>query len=294
MGIATRYLEPLTHKFSQVGLRNTLRVAYLDLSDKVRSAIGKRFPSMALSPRSIQIECTTRCNLKCTFCELSYWTERPADLKHESIRAMVDRLPKLRRIDLTGIGEALMNREFFDIVAFLKSRGLYIAMNDNFTMMTDRSARRIVELGVDQIYVSLDGATKGTYEQLRVGANFDKVIANVGRLVAAKRGPLELAEEELARGNVGRAVRLLEDAIEESPVDLPRLRVLYAETLRRQAGSFSDKDAAQAERLLIKAVKADPKNAAAYFDLGMTYTKSKRYAEAISAFEKIGKELGII
>jgi type II secretory pathway predicted ATPase ExeA/TolA-binding protein len=107
-----------------------------------------------------------------------------------------------------------------------------------------------------------------------------------GRLVAAKRGPVELAEEELARGNVDRAVRLLEDAIEESPTDLPRLRVLYAETLRRQAGSFSDKDAPQAERLLVKAVGADPKNAAAYFDLGMTYTKSKRYAEAISAFEE--------
>jgi MoaA/NifB/PqqE/SkfB family radical SAM enzyme len=187
MALATGYLDLLAYKLSYIGLRNTLRVGYLDLSDSWLSWVSRRFPSKSLSPRSIQIECTTRCNLKCTFCELSYWTEKPTDLKLENVQRMVEHLPKLQRIDLTGIGEALMNREFFEIVTYLKGRGLYVTMNDNFTMMTERSARRIVELGVDQIYLSLDGATKATYEQLRHGANFDKVIANTRRLVQVKR-----------------------------------------------------------------------------------------------------------
>ena len=99
---------------------------------------------------------------------------------------MVDRLPKLKRIDLTGIGESLMNREFYNIVQFLKSRGLYVTLNDNFTLMTEEAARRILELGVDQIFLSMDGATKHTYERIRVGANFNKVVANARRLIQMK------------------------------------------------------------------------------------------------------------
>jgi len=179
--------ELFVYKLRAVGLRHMARVAYLDLAESALHRIAKRLPFVSVSPWSIQIECTTRCNLKCTFCELSYWTERPADLTLNTIQKMIGHLPKLKRVDLTGIGESLMNRHFFTIVAFLKSRGLYITLNDNFTMMTEKTARRIVELGVDQLFLSLDGATKETYEQIRVGAKFDKVIANARRLLQIKR-----------------------------------------------------------------------------------------------------------
>ncbi len=80
-----------------------------------------------------------------------------------------------------------MNRAFFDAVAWLKGRSLYVTLNDNFTLMTERAASRLIELGVDQIFLSLDGATKTTYEDIRIGANFDKVIANAQRLLRLKR-----------------------------------------------------------------------------------------------------------
>jgi pyrroloquinoline quinone biosynthesis protein E len=181
------YWALVAYKLRAVGLRNMVRVAYLDLSESASYRLAKYLPFVSVSPQSIQIECTTRCNLKCTFCELSYWTEKPADLTLDNIQRMVEHLPKLKRVDLTGIGESLMNRDFFAVVTFLKSRGLYVTLNDNFTLMTEKTAERIVELGVDQIFLSLDGATKETYEQIRVGANFDKVIANARRLQQTKR-----------------------------------------------------------------------------------------------------------
>jgi MoaA/NifB/PqqE/SkfB family radical SAM enzyme len=186
VGLASNYWDLFTYKLRYIGLRNTLRVGYLDLSEQVLYQISKHLPSISVSPRSIQIECTTRCNLKCTFCELSFWSEKPDDLRFDNIRKMVEHLPKLKRIDLTGIGESLMNRDFFQIVEFLKTRHLYVTLNDNFTLLTERLARRIVELEVDQIFLSLDGATKQTYEPIRVGANFDKVISNTRRLIEIK------------------------------------------------------------------------------------------------------------
>jgi MoaA/NifB/PqqE/SkfB family radical SAM enzyme len=187
MGLVNSHWELLRYKLRHVGLRNTVRVAYLDLSESLLFRVAKRFPSLPIAAHSIQIECTTRCNLRCTFCDLSYWTEKPADLMFSDIERMVAHLPKLKRIDLTGIGESLMNRDFFKIVEFLKSRRIYVTLNDNFTLMNQRAARRIVELGVDQMFFSLDGATKESYEQIRVGADFDKVISNARRLIQIKR-----------------------------------------------------------------------------------------------------------
>lgn len=187
MGLINSYRDLILYKLRHVGLRNTLRVAYLDLSESVLFHLAKRFPSFPVSPRSIQIECTTRCNLKCTMCEISYWTEEGGDLQTGNLLKMVEHLPRLKRIDLTGIGEALMNQGFFNTIELLKSRHLYVTLNDNFTLMTEKAARRIVELGVDQIFLSLDGATKETYEGIRIGANFGKVVANARRLIQIKR-----------------------------------------------------------------------------------------------------------
>src|SRR5919106_4585322 len=187
MGLENSYWELLRYKLQHIGLRNTMRVAYLDVSEHVAYRLAKRFPSVSISPRSIQIECTTRCNLKCTMCEISYWTEPGGDLQAENLRKVVEHVPGLKRVDLTGIGEALMNRGFFDTLRFLKSRGLYVTLNDNFTLMTEEAARRMGELGVVQIFLSLDGATKETYERIRIGANFEKVVANAKRLIQIKR-----------------------------------------------------------------------------------------------------------
>jgi MoaA/NifB/PqqE/SkfB family radical SAM enzyme len=187
MGLMNNHWELLRYKLRHVGLHNTLRVAYLDFSETLLFHLAKRWPSFQVSPRSIQIECTTRCNLKCAMCEISYWTEKGGDLELANLQSMLEHLPKLKRVDLTGIGEALMNRGFFNALRILKSRGLYVTLNDNFTLMTEDAARRIVELGIDQIFLSLDGATKETYEKIRVGANFDKVVSNARRLIQIKQ-----------------------------------------------------------------------------------------------------------
>lgn len=107
-----------------------------------------------------------------------------------------------------------------------------------------------------------------------------------GRLTFAKPSPYERAREEIDKGNVNQALNLLEDAIAHSPADLPRLRDLYSETLGRQARELSDRGAPGAERLLARAVEADPTNKEAYFDLGKIYTKAKQYPEAIRAYQK--------
>src|SRR5687768_11244897 len=99
------YRDVLAYKLRHVGLREMLYLGYLHISEAVLLRANQLFPSLILSPRSIQIETTTRCNLKCTHCEISYWTEPAADLKLPDFERILNHLPKLKRVELTGIGE---------------------------------------------------------------------------------------------------------------------------------------------------------------------------------------------
>lgn len=139
------------------------------------------------TPLSIQIEPTTKCNLKCTYCELTYMKEAGTHLPLERVREILDRLPRLRNVNVTGHGEPLLNRAFMDIVALLKARGIRVSFVDNFTIMGERKANQLVELGLDRLYISVDSADKGIFETLRAGAKFEKVVRNIRAFVEVKK-----------------------------------------------------------------------------------------------------------
>jgi type II secretory pathway predicted ATPase ExeA/tetratricopeptide (TPR) repeat protein len=107
-----------------------------------------------------------------------------------------------------------------------------------------------------------------------------------GRPAYAEPSPYEKALREMEEGHPDRAAAILEHAIEECPADLPTLRTLYAEALRRQAGLPSDPQKEETESLLARAVELDPTNKEAYLDLGRLHTKANRYAQAIGAYLK--------
>jgi MoaA/NifB/PqqE/SkfB family radical SAM enzyme len=51
----------------------------------------------------------------------------------------------------------------------------------NLNNVKDAQLEALVKYRVKSMKVSIDGASQETYEQYRVGGNFDKVIANVKR-----------------------------------------------------------------------------------------------------------------
>ena len=69
------------------------------------------------------------------------------------------------------------------------------------------------------------------------------------------------------------------------PQDMGRAKVLYARAFRGQASMLLEANPNVAERLLRKAVEADPHNSSAHFDLGKLYTKAQDYPRAIRAYQ---------
>jgi len=138
----------------------------------------------------IEMETTTACYLRCIHCEHTYWQDKAYLNQHLSLDALkrvIDGIPNLHWINLTGEGTSILNPEFDDMVKYVKSKGIYLDFSHDFARLPEATMRTWVECGVDRIYWSVDGITKETYEKIRVGADFDVVCNNVKRLVQMKK-----------------------------------------------------------------------------------------------------------
>ena len=138
-------------------------------------------------PDEIEVEVTTRCHLRCRHCEHTHWAEPGIDMPFGEFKRILDQLPSLRWIGLTGIGESFLHPDFLEMLAYCKGRGAYVELYDNYCLIDSIVGKELVKLRIDRIFASLDAATASTYEALRVGAKWDKTMANVEGLVKAKR-----------------------------------------------------------------------------------------------------------
>lgn len=138
-------------------------------------------------PQTIEIETTTRCHLKCIMCEHAYWNEPDRDMSFEEFQKIVNQFPYLRWIGLTGIGESFLNKNFLKILRFLKEKLVFIEIFDTFYLIDKEIARKLIDMRIDRIFASIDGATKRTYEKIRVGSNFERVMENVKNFLRLKK-----------------------------------------------------------------------------------------------------------
>lgn len=192
-------------------------------------------------PRSLQVEVTGACNLRCHMCLVRY---RPplnriqGAMSLEELRALLDQLPEVRDLTLQGLGEPLLAPDLVAMVRCASERGITVGFNTNATLLTEAVAGSLLEAGLDWLCVSVDGASAPVYEAVRDGARFDRVSRNV-------RGLLELRR----RGGTGRPrVSLVFVAMRRNVGELPALVRMAADwgvdqvSVQNLSHSFADTD----------------------------------------------------
>jgi MoaA/NifB/PqqE/SkfB family radical SAM enzyme len=112
--------------------------------------------------------------------------KRKTNMSFIEAKRIIDKIPSLLAVDLTGMGEVLMNKDFFKIVSYLKKNNKFVGFTSNFVLLNKTAARKLVKLGVDEVVVSVDSADKKTYEGIRVGAKFERVVENIKGLSKIK------------------------------------------------------------------------------------------------------------
>jgi MoaA/NifB/PqqE/SkfB family radical SAM enzyme len=156
------------------------------------AVLGLRAQRVWNRPILVFIEVTNRCNLKCIMCGRTHDPRyeqkgHTGDVTLELVQRLDPILPYAREVNLVGVGEPTINRQFVDIVQHVKGFGPYASTTCNATLLTDEAARRLIGCGLDQIVFSVDGCTQRTFETIRVGASFERVTSNIRRFTAARR-----------------------------------------------------------------------------------------------------------
>ncbi len=142
-------------------------------------------------PTFLQIEPVGQCNLRCQMCPIQFRQDGPpngppAFMEFDTFTRLIDGLPGLEELQLQGLGEPMMHPRFFDMVSYAARRGVRVGTNSSLTLLNPQRAERCVTSGLAELNFSLDGATAETYERIRVRAHFDRVLRNLGLLLAAK------------------------------------------------------------------------------------------------------------
>lgn len=153
--------------------------------------IQNSVPTVKL-PTNVQIEPVGQCNLRCEMCPIQFRKDGPpygplAFMKFEVFTGIVDQFATMEELHLQGLGEPMMHPRFFDMVEYAAKRGVSVSTNSNLTLLNDRRAERCVTSRLGYLQISIDGSTAETYERIRVRAHFDRVVANIERILAARR-----------------------------------------------------------------------------------------------------------
>jgi len=148
------------------------------------------------APRVLTFMMTYRCNLRCTMC----WQWGEQGLFHElskeheiqqldlaTLRSVIEDVAQ----DGTGVflwgGEPFLHRDIMPFVEFIKSKGMYCSINTNGTYLP-RDSRRLTELGVDAIMVSVDGPRE-VHDRIRgMQGSFQKIADGVKAVREARNG----------------------------------------------------------------------------------------------------------
>lgn len=140
-------------------------------------------------PEIVQIESTNICNAKCVFCPRDDMERKQGVMAWDLFTRVTDECVALGipNIRLHNYGEAFLDRKLVEKIRYAKHKGIReVGIISNGSLITDEVARGIVEAGLDAINISVDAAGKDVFEQTRVGLKYDKVIAGIERILAAR------------------------------------------------------------------------------------------------------------
>ena len=118
---------------------------------------------------------------------------------------MIDGLagfPQAGTIAFAGFGESLCHPRFPEMVMLAHEHGLRTEMTSNGMLCDSSMAERLIDAGLDQLTVSIDGTTSESLGAVRPGASLEKIIENMKtlrRLSEIKRSsPLKIGIEFVA------------------------------------------------------------------------------------------------
>lgn len=144
-------------------------------------------------PLQIDFELNYSCNFKCSMCTWS--SENPANkgkntwLDFNIYKEIIDEGVNkgLSAIRLNYINEPLVRKDIIKFIQYAKKAGILdIYFSSNGSLLNPKISKELIESGLTRLQVSIDATTKETFEKIRQGGNFNKVVTNVQNFITLR------------------------------------------------------------------------------------------------------------
>ena len=139
-------------------------------------------------PAQIHFLMIDKCNAKCIMCGGDYFKStsgRRITLEKFKTMASNLQLEYTHGIVLAGAGDPLLNEDLIPIVRFVREEypHIRISITTNGIALTKKLCESLLESNVDIVNVSINSATRETYQRIMQVDCFDKVCKNTKRLI---------------------------------------------------------------------------------------------------------------
>jgi len=141
-------------------------------------------------PEYIEMEMTQWiCPLSCIMCEKTYdKREKPMHLKFKDFKYAMDQFPNLKWAGNNALGDPFTNPDCWKIWKYLDDKDVVQELYLTGFLLNPEDMENFVKMnGFIWAKFSFDASTKKTYEKIRVGSDFDKVVRNIKALDYYKR-----------------------------------------------------------------------------------------------------------
>jgi MoaA/NifB/PqqE/SkfB family radical SAM enzyme len=150
--------------------------------------------SQALQVRSlpyiVNIDSVNACNLACPFCATGtrQLDRRKALFPTDKAKRLIDKVaPHTLLARFHNWGEPLLNKDVFELIRYASEAGIHTSISSNLSIEVENLAEKIIDSGLDNLHVSIDGLSQKTLEIYRRNADYELVLKNIRDIVRLKR-----------------------------------------------------------------------------------------------------------
>jgi len=140
------------------------------------------------APLYVAWQVTNECNLACLHCieESGPGKAFRDELSKAQVFRVLEQVMEYQvpYLSFSG-GEPMIHPHFFEMVEYVCARNGELKIETNGHYLTPENCERLKALGVKAVQVSLDGASRETFNRMRVRGDFDRTIEGMRNLRAA-------------------------------------------------------------------------------------------------------------
>ena len=131
-------------------------------------------------PFLVDVELTNHCNLSCLFCGQQAMTRDKGFMTVRTFKKIVDECVRNKSpIRLIRWGEPTLHPEFLNFINYAKNKDLLVHMTTNGLLLNKQKIKKLINLPLDSLIFSFQGATKKEYQIMRDNNKYDLLKKNI-------------------------------------------------------------------------------------------------------------------